>query len=163
MGAQRERYSFFSYCMLAAAALADTAVDLKAREQAWVDALVESDLAAFDEIMHPEFRLFRTEPEDVAISKRAYLQTPGMSVSCAEITSFDAEIIAGDVAVVHLTMSLDWQQEGRGPLPPHFELIDTWRRQEDGVWRVLSRISQPADAPPPDIKTKCASPLRTNE
>jgi len=151
-----------SSCMLAGAALADTVADLQAREQAWVDALMESDLAAFDEIMHPAFRLFRTQPEDVAIDKQAYLQMSGMNVSCAEITSFDAEIIAGDVAVVQLTMSLDWQQEGRGPLPPHFELIDTWRRQEDGVWRVLSRISQPAHAPPSGMTSKCAGPARTD-
>lgn len=65
---------FLNFCMISTATLADTAADLKAREQAWVDALLESDLAAFDEIMHPAFRLFRTEPEDVAISKQGYLQ-----------------------------------------------------------------------------------------
>jgi ketosteroid isomerase-like protein len=134
---------------------AQAAAAVTAREQAWADALVANDLATVDEIMHPAFRLVRTYADGV-IDKQTYLEAPGMSASCVDITSSDIRIVAGDVAVAQLTMTLDWQQAGRGPLPPHFVLTDTWWRDEQGVWRVLSRVSQLADEPPPGVGTRCA-------
>ncbi|HKK70089.1 MAG TPA: nuclear transport factor 2 family protein [Candidatus Krumholzibacteria bacterium] len=121
--------------------------DVTARERAWAAALEApegTDLEAVDEIMHPDFRLLRTYGEAAPISKEAYLGMTGMDVHSAEITSSDVRV-TGHVAVAHVTMTMDWSQEGRGALPSHFELVDVWVQDDTGTWKVISRTSQLAD------------------
>lgn len=126
---------------------ADGAADaVRQQEQAWADALLASDLETIDAIMHPAFRLVRTYSEDAVIDKAAYLAMQGMSANAVEITSSQVDIHDG-VAVVHVTMEIDWSQEGVGKLPPSFALTDIWRKDQNGTWRVLSRVSQLAGAP----------------
>lgn len=121
---------------------------IMAQEQAWADALVANDMAAVDALMHRDFRLVRAYGEDAPIDKATYIGMTGMSAESADITSAEIVDVNGNVAVVRLTMSLDWQQEGFGPLPPHFKMTDTWMESDDGVWQILSRVSLLDDAPP---------------
>ncbi len=130
------------------AELTDNSTDpVMAQETAWTEALLANDMDAVDALMHPNFRLIRAYAEGApAIDKAAYIGTPGMSANSIEITSVDIEIIE-KVAIAKLAMTLDWQREGVGKLPPHFDLTDTWLLGEDGTWRILSRVSQLAAGP----------------
>lgn len=123
------------------------AAEILAQEEAWAAALVDSDLDTVASMMHRDFRLVRTYGDTPPISKEMYLGMEGMSASSAEVTSVTIIEEAGPVTVARVTWSLDWEQEGVGKLPPHFDMIDTWIKGEDGVWRILARISQVADGP----------------
>lgn len=116
-----------------------------AQEEAWASALLAKDLSIVDSIMHRDFRLVRAYGDAPPISKEAYLGMEGMSVSMAEVTSVAVISETGPIVVTRVAWSMDWAQEGVGKLPPHFDMIDTWIRGKDGVWQVLSRISQIAD------------------
>ncbi len=118
-----------------------------AQEKAWASALVASDLPEVDSIMHRDFRLVRAYSDAPPISKEAYLSMEGMSASMAEVTSVALISETGPIVVARVTWSMDWAQEGVGKLPPHFDMIDTWMKGKDGVWKVLSRVSQIADGP----------------
>ena len=121
---------------------------IRAQEETWAASLVKGDLVAVDALMHRDFRLVRAYSEEPAISKTAYLGLEGMSASAADVTSVSIVEMAGPVVVVRTTWTMDWQMEGVGKLPPHFDMIDTWIEGDDGVYRILSRISQLADGPP---------------
>lgn len=137
---------------LAGCATMDTAAvetgPIMAQQEIWADALVANDMATVDALMHPDFRLVRAYGDGAPIDKASYLGMEGMSADSAEITSAEVVDVNGNVAVMRLTMSLDWQQEGYGPLPPHFKMTDTWMENEDGVWQILSRVSLLDDSPP---------------
>ncbi len=136
-------------CVASAEAEGDATVDesILAQENAWAAALLAGDLDAVSSIMHRDFRLVRTYSDAHPISKESYLGMKGMSASAVEVTSVTITERAGPVVIARVTWSLDWQQEGVGKLPPHFDMIDSWIKGEDGVWRVLARVSQIADAP----------------
>lgn len=121
--------------------------EITAQEKAWASALVVNDLNTVDSMMHKNFSLKRVYGEDPSISKEMYLGMKGMSASSAEVTSVKMIEIMGPLAVVRTTWSMDWQQEGVGKLPPHFDMIDTWIKDENNKWLILSRISQIADKP----------------
>ncbi len=118
-----------------------------AQEEAWAAALVVEDLDTVASIMHRDFRLVRTYGDAPPISKEAYLGMEGMSVTMADVTSVTVIEEVGSVVVTRVTWSMDWAQEGVGELPPHFEMIDTWIKDNDGAWRILSRVSHVADSP----------------
>lgn len=136
-------------CLATAGANDESSVEVlvSAQEHTWAAALIAGDLDTVDSIMHRDFRLVRTYADALPISKEAYLGMQGISASRVEVTSVTITEEAGPIVIARVTMSMDWQQEGVGKLPPHFDLIDTWIRGEDGVWRVLARVSQTADAP----------------
>lgn len=136
-------------CVTSADAGAQATVEesILAQENAWAAALVAGDLDAVSSIMHRDFRLVRTYNDAQPISKQSYLGMKGMSASAADVTSVTITEDAGPVVIARVTWSLDWQQEGVGKLPSHFDMIDSWIKGEDGVWRVLARVSQIADAP----------------
>ncbi len=118
-----------------------------AQEKAWAAALLLGDLDTVASIMHRDFRLVRAYGDARPISKEMYLGMEGMSASSADVTSVTITEEAGAIVVARVTWSMDWEQEGVGKLPPHFDMIDTWVKGEDGVWRVLARVSQIANAP----------------
>lgn len=118
-----------------------------AQEEAWAAALVADDLDKVASIMHRDFRLVRTYSDAPPINKEAYLGMNGMSVAMADVTSVAIIAEIGSIAVARVTMSMEWAQEGVGELPPNFELIDTWKRDSEGGWRILSRVSHVADKP----------------
>lgn len=118
-----------------------------AKEEAWASALLANELSTVGSIMHRDFRLVRAYSDAPPISKEAYLGMEGISASMADVTSFAVIREAGPVVVARVTWSMDWAQEGVGKLPPHYDMIDTWIRGKDGVWQVLSRVSQIADGP----------------
>ncbi len=118
-----------------------------AQEEAWANALVAADLDTVASIMHRDFRLVRTYGDAPPISKEAYLGMEGMSVTTADVTSVTVLTEIGSVVVTRVTWSMDWAQEGVGDLPPHFDMIDTWIRDSEGAWRILSRVSHIADGP----------------
>lgn len=136
-------------CLATVGASAESSVEvsISAQENAWAAALIAGDLDTVDSLMHRDFRLVRTYSDALPISKEAYLGMQGMSASRVEVTSVTITEEAGPIVIARVTMSMDWQQEGIGKLPPHFDLLDTWIRGEDDVWRVLARVSQIADAP----------------
>ena len=121
---------------------------IKAQEARWAASLLKGDLDAVDALMHPNFRLVRAYSDGPAISKADYLGMKGMSANAAEVTSVSIVEQAGPIVVARVTWTMDWSQEGVGKLPPHFDLLDTWIRGEDGAYRILSRISQLTDGPP---------------
>ena len=139
-------------CVASADALSEATVEesILAQENAWAAALVAGDLDAVSSILHRDFRLVRTYSDAQPVSKKSYLATKGMTASAADVTSVTITEEAGPIVVARVTWSLDWQQEGVGKLPPHFDMIDSWIKGEDGVWRVLARVSQIADAPHPE-------------
>ena len=135
-------------CVASADAKGETTVEesIQAQEKAWAAALVAGDLDAVSSILHRDFRLVRTYGDTPPISKQTYLGMNGMSASAVDVTSVTITEVAGPIVVARVTWSLDWQQEGVGKLPPHFDMIDSWIKGEDGVWRVLARVSQIAGA-----------------
>ena len=72
---------------------------------------------------------------------------PSMSASKMDITYFEILEEFSDIIVLKAAMSMDWQQEGVGKLPPYALVIDTWKKSEYGTWQVLSRVSQILDKP----------------
>jgi ketosteroid isomerase-like protein len=131
----------------AAAAEESSAVDaVMAQEQAWVDALLAEDLETVGALLHPTFRLLRVYADSPPIDKAEYLGMPGMRASSIKINSAEIEVI-DEVAVAQVSMTLDWEQEGVGKLPPDFKLTDIWLKNDAGTWQVVSRVSQLADAP----------------
>lgn len=121
---------------------------IAAQEKAWAMALLAGDLDTVSSIMHRDFRLIRAYGDEPPISKESYLGIKGMSASSVKVTSVRITEKAGPVVIARVTWSLDWQQEGVGKLPPHFDMIDSWIQGEDGSWRILSRLSQVAKSPP---------------
>ncbi len=119
------------------------------QEKAWVAALLTGNMDVVDAMMHPEFRLVRAYSDAAPIDKASYLGMTGMSASSGEVTSAQIDV-TDNVAVAQVTWSLDWQREGVGKLPPHFNLTDIWLREGDGKWRIISRVSQVASSPPAD-------------
>lgn len=117
------------------------------QETAWAQALVAGNMNAVDTLMHSDFRLIRTYSDAPPIDKAAYLGMTGMSTTSVEVTSVRAEVV-DNVATAQATWSLDWQREGVGKLPPHYKVTDIWIKETDGIWRIISRVSQLADAPP---------------
>ncbi|NNL88980.1 MAG: nuclear transport factor 2 family protein [Marinicaulis sp.] len=117
------------------------------QEKAWAQALLDGDLNAVADLMHRDFRLVRAYSDAPPFSKEMYLSMDGMSAYAADVTSVTITEDAGAIAVARVTWTMDWSQEGVGKLPPYFDMIDTWVKGDDGEWRILSRISQIADAP----------------
>ena len=139
--------SLFLFNAAAAGEEASSKNAILAQEKAWAAALLAGDLDTVAALMHRDFRLVRAYGDAPPISKEMYLGMEGMSASSADVTSVTVTEKAGPIVVTRVTWSMDWAQEGVGKLPPHFDMIDTWMKGEDGVWRILSRVSQIADGP----------------
>ena len=118
-----------------------------AQEKSWAASLLANDLETVANLMHRDFRLVRAYSDEPPITKEMYLGMQGMSATSADVTSVKVTEKAGPIVVTRVTWSMDWQQEGAGKLPPHFDMIDTWVKGEDGAWQILSRVSQIADGP----------------
>jgi hypothetical protein len=116
--------------------------EIIAQEKAWAEALVANDMNTVATIMHRDFRLIRAYRDAPPISKEMYLGMKGMSALSAEVTSLNISEEMDSIVVARITMTLDWEQEGVGKLPPHFDMIDIWKQNDVGMWQILSRISQ---------------------
>lgn len=121
--------------------------EILAQETSWALALAAHDLKFVTSIMHDDFRLIRAYGEAPPISKDMYLGMKGMSVSLAEVTSMNIATEMDSIVVARTTWTMDWEQEGVGKLPPHFDMIDIWKKNKDGIWQILSRVSQILDEP----------------
>lgn len=126
--------------------------DIMSQEKKWAEALVAEDLNFVASIMHDNFRLIRAYGNAPPIRKEMYLGMKGMRVSSAEVTSLHLCTEIDSIVVARTTWTLDWAQEGVGKLPPHFDMIDIWKMSADGIWQVLSRVSQTVDKPYSDKK-----------
>ncbi|MCP9200482.1 nuclear transport factor 2 family protein [Gramella sp. GC03-9] len=124
---------------------ARTSEEILALEKDWAAALVANDLSKVEDLMHKDFRLIRVYGDTPPITREMYLGMKGMSATSAEVTSLRISEELGPIAVARVSWTLDWQQEGAGKLPPHFDMIDTWIKADNGKWQILSRISQVAD------------------
>lgn len=118
-----------------------------AQEKAWAAALVSHDLNFVASLMHDDFRLIRVYGDTPPISKEMYLGMKGMKVSSAQVTSVIISTELNSIVVARVSWTLDWEREGVGKLPPHFDMIDTWKKNENGVWQILSRVSQILNEP----------------
>lgn len=125
--------------------VSETADEILAREKAWAAALVAGDLVTVTSIMHRDFRLVRVYDNSPPFIKEMYLGMEGMTVSSADVTSVTVTEEAGPIVVSRTTWSMDWEQQGIGKLPSHFDMVDTWIKSEDDVWHVLARVSQIAE------------------
>lgn len=121
--------------------------DIIAQEKKWAEALVANDMNTVASIMHRDFRLIRAYGNAPPISKDMYLGMEGMSASSADVTSVNVSEEMDSIVVARITMTLDWEQEGVGKLPPHFDMIDIWKKNNSGMWQILSRVSQIAENP----------------
>lgn len=121
--------------------------EILAQENAWAAALVANDMGTVDSLMHRDFRLIRAYGDAPPISKDMYLGMEGMSALSADVTSLNISEEMDSIVVARITMTLDWEQEGVGKLPPHFDMIDIWKKNDGGRWQILSRISQIAKEP----------------
>ena len=121
--------------------------EILAQETAWASALVADDLNFVASIMHDDFRLIRAYGDAPPISKDMYLGMKGMSVSSAEVRSVNITTEMDSIVVARTIWTLDWEQKGVGKLPPHFDVIDIWKKNKDGIWQILSRVSQILDEP----------------
>ncbi|MEM9869303.1 MAG: nuclear transport factor 2 family protein [Bacteroidota bacterium] len=121
--------------------------ELMAQEKKWASALVGNDMKTVAALMHRDFRLKRVYGDALPISKEMYLGMPGMSAEKMDVTHFEILEELGDIVIAKTAMSMDWQQEGVGKLPPYSVSIDIWQRNADGSWQVLSRVSQILDEP----------------
>lgn len=121
--------------------------EVLAQERKWAAALVANDMKTVNSIMHRDFRLKRVYGDALPISKEMYLGMTGMSASKMDVTYFEILEELGDIVVAKVAMSMDWQQEGVGKLPPYAVLIDIWQKHKDGTWLVLSRVSHIIDEP----------------
>jgi len=126
--------------------------ELLAQENAWAEALVANDMNTVGSLMHRDFRLIRAYGDAPPISKEMYLGMEGMSALSADVTSLNVSEEMDSIVVARITMTLDWEQEGVGKLPPHFDMIDVWKKSDDATWQILSRISQVAGEPYTDNK-----------
>lgn len=127
--------------------MSKAAEEILAQENAWASALVANDLNTVESMMHRDFRLNRAYGDAPPISKEMYLGMKGMSASEADVTSVRISEEMDSIVVARVTWTMDWQQEGVGKLPPHFDMIDTWKKNKNGDWQILSRVSQIADKP----------------
>jgi len=116
-------------------------------ENAWASALVADDLDFVASIMHNDFRLIRAYGDAPPISKDMYLGMKGMNVLSADVTSVNVTSEMDSIVVARTTWTMNWEQEGVGKLPPHFDVIDTWKKNKNGNWQILSRVSQTVDKP----------------
>jgi ketosteroid isomerase-like protein len=116
-------------------------------ENAWASALVADDLNFVASIMHNDFRLIRAYGDAPPISKDMYLGMKGMSVLSADVTSVKVSTEMDSIVVARTTWTMNWEQDGVGKLPPHFDVIDTWKKNKNGEWQILSRVSQTVDKP----------------
>jgi len=121
--------------------------EILAQETAWASALVADDLNFVASIMHDDFRLIRAYGDAPPISKDMYLGMKGMSASLAEVTSMNITTEMDSIVVARTTWTMDWEKEGVGKLPPHFDMIDIWKKNKNGTWQILSRVSQILDEP----------------
>ena len=126
--------------------------EILAQENAWAAALVANDMSTVASLMHRDFRLIRAYGDAPPISKDMYLGMEGMSALSADVTSLNISEELDSIVVARITMTLDWEQEGVGKLPPHFNMIDIWKKSDGGMWQILSRISQIAKEPYTDEK-----------
>ncbi len=127
--------------------MSKTAEEILEQEKAWASALVDDDLNFVASIMHDDFRLIRAYGSAPPITKEMYLGMKGMSASSARVTSVKVSTEMDSIVVARVTWTLDWKQEGVGKLPPHYDMIDTWKRNKNDTWQILSRVSQMADKP----------------
>jgi ketosteroid isomerase-like protein len=111
--------------------------EIQAQEKAWAAALVSDDLNFVASIMHNDFRLIRAYGDAPPISKEMYLGMKGMSASSAQVTSVNISTKMDSIVVARVTWTLDWEQEGVGKLPPNFDMIDTWKKNENGIWHLI--------------------------
>jgi|GEM_PF-1579413 len=121
--------------------------EILAQEKTWAEALVANEMNIVAPIMHRDFRLIRAYGDAPPISKEMYLGMKGMSALSADLTSLNISEEMDSIVVARITMTLDWEQEGVGKLPPHFDMIDIWKQNDVGMWQILSRISQIAEEP----------------
>jgi len=126
--------------------------EILAQENAWAAALVANDMSTVASLMHRDFRLIRAYGDAPPISKEMYLGMEGMSALSADVTSLNISEEMDSIVVARITMTLDWEQEGVGKLPPHFDMIDIWKKSDGGMWQILSRISQTVEEPYTDKK-----------
>ena len=134
----------FAALAWSAAARADTAADIRAREAAWEKAFKTGNHAYLRSLLAPEFRLMRAENGRILMTSRAQWFDRLSSYTFHE---FEARVVdvaaAGNTAVA--TVEGHWKVgiPGRGVREENFILSDTWVRRR-GKWQVVYRHSTPS-------------------
>ena len=113
-----------------------------AAEDQWLHAVLQRDVAAAEQILHPDYVLIvGIEGQPLRVHTRAqWLEMlPHYRISAHSITDRQVRLY-GDVAVVTLLWTQTAQTPGSRDISGNFLLTDIWTFA-DGVWRVTERHS----------------------
>jgi ketosteroid isomerase-like protein len=107
-------------------------------QEAWMQAWIDGDVAACEQLLAPEFRLRSVASDDV-VDRAEWLRQVQAGRVVATGFSHDVMdvVVAGDTAVTMSRISQQAQIDGRD-WSATLHVTDTWVRR-DGRWQVLAR------------------------
>lgn len=98
----------------------------------YIDAVQNSDVARFDQILAADFRC--SNPDGTLVDRDGFLAQTARPVTISDIAAHDVEIrLFGDVAIIHATTSYTLPDGS----PGHGRYTDVWARQ-NGQWLAVS-------------------------
>jgi ketosteroid isomerase-like protein len=98
----------------------------------YIDAVQNSDVARFDQILAADFRC--SNPDGTLVDRDGFLAQTARPVTISDIAAHDVEIrLLGDVAIIHATTSYTLPDGS----PGHGRYTDVWARQ-NGQWLAVS-------------------------
>lgn len=98
----------------------------------YIDAVQNSDVARFDQILAADFRC--SNPDGTLIDREGFLAQTARPVTISNLAANDVEIrLFGDVAIIHATTSYTLPDGS----PGHGRYTDVWARH-DGQWLAVS-------------------------
>ena len=98
----------------------------------YIDAVQNSDVARFDQILAADFRC--SNPDGMLVDRDGFLAQTARPVTISDIAAHDVEIrLFGDVAIIHATTSYTLPDGS----PGHGRYTDVWARQ-NGQWLAVS-------------------------
>lgn len=129
--------------------MTDLAAAIEARSAAWMQAWVDQDHAVLEDSLAPDYALIVSAMPGQRMDRDRWLATSS-AYRCSRFAYRDVQVrdLAPGLAVMS---SIADQQAKMGEVDRSgsFFLVDVWRLEPDGQWRVCSRYSahpEPAGA-----------------
>jgi len=133
---RRRRWTWLALVLLPAVACAqDAKREITRLEDGWIKAVIARDSAAFERLLHPDFRY----TEDDRVYGRAQLihETVTSTDTTTDGRNEDLAVrVHGDVAIATGWLVLIGRSDGK-PFERRYRYTDTWVRSA-GRWRVLA-------------------------
>ena len=123
----------------------DVSAEIRARQEAWMQAWIANDRDTLERILAPEFALVVSAQPDARVDRAAWLRTAGTEYTC-ESFCYDRMQVRdfGDVVIVSSLATQRATAFGRDRSGTFF-LTDAWRIGADGAWQVIARYSSYAE------------------